>query len=419
MLSLFLYNIFLSLYDGGLRIVSVYNRKAKARLTGTRTIFNELENWRVKSKGDKFVWMHCASLGEFEQGRPVIEKIRSAYPSYKILITFFSASGYEVRKNYSGAEGVFYLPADSRKHAEKFIEIVKPSLVIWVKYEYWYYYLNYLKRKNIPVLLVSAIFRESQPFFKFFGGLWRKMLRCFNKIFVQNAASLLLLKNISMDGSAVIAGDTRFDRVTDNAEKGHHIPENLVLFCKDKRVIVGGSTWDDDDEEIVHYMKIHKDVKLIIAPHETGAERLKGMKKLFTNSIFYSELQENSDTHQVLIIDNVGMLSTLYALADLAYIGGGFNESGIHNILEAAVFGKPVIFGPRYEKFQEANDLVKAGGAFSIQNTLELEAIFDKLLNDASLLHETGNICKNYVYEKRGATEKIMQYIQANRLLTN
>ena len=419
-MGLFLYNIFLSLYNVGVHFAASANPKAAAWLSGRKKIFNGLKNWRAANgEGQKLVWVHCASLGEFEQGRPVIEKIRSAYPSYKILITFFSPSGYEVRKNYPGADGVFYLPADSRKNAEKFIDIINPSLVIWVKYEYWYYYLNCLKQKNIPVLLVSAIFRESQPFFKFYSGLWRKMLGCFNKVFVQNEESLRLLKNISMSGNAFVAGDTRFDRVTDNAEKDTVLPKNLKQFCQGKRVIVAGSTWQEDDEEIVHYLKIHPDIKLIIAPHETGPERLKGMKKLFDNAVLYSAFKEDKDTHQVIIIDNVGMLSTLYALADVAYIGGGFNESGIHNILEAAVFGKPVIFGPQYKKFQEALDLVKAGGAFSIQNALELESIFDKLFNDAAHLHETGSICKKYVFEKRGATEKIMEYIQANRLLTN
>ena len=403
----------------GLRIASLSNSKAAVRLSGVKNIFSELQDWRgAKGSRENLVWMHCASLGEFEQGRPVIEKIRAAYPSYKILITFFSPSGYEVRKNYPGADGIFYLPADGKKYAEKFIDIIKPSLVIWVKYEYWYYYLNGLKQKNIPILLVSAIFRESQPFFKFYGRLWRNMLGCFNKIFVQNKESIGLLNSISMGENAILAGDTRFDRVTDNAEREDLFPDKLKQFCKGSRVIVAGSTWQEDDEEIVHYIKTHPDIKLIIAPHETDSERLKEIKKLFGNAIFYSELKENSDT-QVIIIDNVGMLSGLYALADVAYIGGGFNASGIHNILEAAVFGKPVIFGPVYEKFQEAKDLVNADGAFAIQNALDLEAIFHKLLNNALLLYETGSICKEYVYEKRGATDRIMQYIQANRLLIN
>lgn len=363
--------------------------------------------------------MHCASLGEFEQGRPIIEQIKRDYSSYKILLTFFSPSGYEVRKNYSGADGIFYLPLDGKKNANKFIDIVKPSLVIWVKYEYWYYYLTALQQKNIPTVLVSAIFREDQLFFKWYGGLWKKILQSFGKIFVQNEQSISLLNKIGMADNAVLTGDTRFDRVISIAENKKTLPDALHEFCKNKKVIVAGSTWEEDEEELVHYARTHVQIKFIIAPHEIDEERLSDIKKMFKNSIYFSEFVKENTNAQVIIIDNIGMLSSLYELADVAYVGGGFNDSGIHNILEAAVFGMPIIFGPEYEKFSEANDLVDRGSAFSIENALELETLLDKLLSENELLKNASEISKKYVYEKQGATNLIVQYLQEKRLLIN
>jgi 3-deoxy-D-manno-octulosonic-acid transferase len=408
------------LYFIGVRLVSWRNQKAHLWLAGRRNVFGELQQWRNPfSVAEKIIWVHCASLGEFEQGRPIIEQIKKDYPSYKILLTFFSPSGYEVRKNYSGVDGVFYLPLDGKFTANKFIDIVKPSLVIWVKYEYWYYYLTALQNKNIPIVLVSAIFRESQPFFKWYGGLWKKILQSFDKIFVQNEQSITLLKSIGKDENALISGDTRFDRVVSIAENKTVLLDALTQFCKNKKVIVAGSTWEEDEEELVHYARMHEQIKFIIAPHEIDEERLQDIKKMFKNAIYYSEfLKENTDA-QVIIIDNIGMLSSLYELADVTYIGGGFNDSGIHNILEAAVYGKPIIFGPVYEKFSEAVDLVGREGAFSIENALELERLLDKLLQDEALLKSTSLISKKYVYEKQGATNLIVQYLYEKRLLIN
>jgi 3-deoxy-D-manno-octulosonic-acid transferase len=404
----------------GIRIASWRSKKAQLWLAGRRGIFEQLNQWKKSfSSQEKIIWVHCASLGEFEQGRPVIEKIKKDNPSYKILLTFFSPSGYEVRKNYNGADGIFYLPVDGKNTANTFIEIVNPSLVIWVKYEYWYYYLTALQQKNIPVVLVSAIFRESQPFFKWYGGLWKKILQSFDKIFVQNELSISLLKSIEMHENAVVSGDTRFDRVIAIAENKNTLPEKLLQFCHNKKVIVAGSTWEEDEEELVHYARTHQQIKFIIAPHEIDEERLSGIKKMFKNAIYFSEFfKENADA-QVIIIDNIGMLSSLYQLAHITYIGGGFNDSGIHNILEAAVYGKPIVFGPEYEKFSEAVDLVEKGGAFSIENALELEHMLDKLLGDEALLKNTADICKKYVYEKQGATNLIVQYLYENRLLIN
>ena len=418
-MPLFFYNFFLLLYAIGARIASLFNKKARLWINGRKDIFNNLKQWKAENAGENIVWLHCASLGEFEQGRPIIEKLKQQYPTYKILLTFFSPSGYEIRKNYRGADGIFYLPLDGKSTAEKFISIVKPSLVIWIKYEYWFYYLTLLKEKKIPVILVSAIFRETQPFFKWYGSLWKKILQSFEKIFVQNEDSVALLKRIGLAENVTVTGDTRFDRVMDIIQKNEPLPNALVNFCNNKKVMVAGSTWEEDEEEIVHYAKTHADIKFIIAPHEIDKERLDDIKKLFPNAAFYSEFIKGENEVQTIIIDNIGMLSKLYQLATVAYIGGGFNDSGIHNILEAAVYGKPVIFGPEYEKFAEANDLIDRKGAFSIENALELETLLDKLFSDEEFLQTASTVSKIYVYENRGATSKIMDYIYANRLLTN
>jgi 3-deoxy-D-manno-octulosonic-acid transferase len=395
------------------RIAALKSPKAKSWLSGRTTIFNDLTSWRAKiGQSEKVIWMHCASLGEFEQGRPVLEKVKLNYPTHKILLTFFSPSGYEIRKNYNKADGVFYLPIDAKNNAQMFIEIVQPSLVIWVKYEYWFYYLITLKERNIPVILISAIFRNTQPFFKWYGCLWKKILGCFDKIFVQNENSISLLNTIGINQNIVQAGDTRFDRVIDIAENNTSLPKMLLQFCENKQVIVAGSTWEDDEQVLVHYARSNKDVQFIIAPHETDEERIVEIEKLFIGAVRYSDFIAGKKAMQVIIIDNVGMLSKLYELATIAYIGGGFNDSGIHNILEAAVYGKPIIFATEFEKFKEATDLVDAEGAFTIENAIELETLLDRLLADNVSLDKAGAICKSYVYEKQGATSTIMEYLK-------
>ncbi|NOU37886.1 MAG: 3-deoxy-D-manno-octulosonic acid transferase [Ferruginibacter sp.] len=419
-MALLFYHIFLGAYFIGVRLFSWKSKKAQLWLAGRRNLLPKLQKWKnTLDPNDKVIWMHCASLGEFEQGRPILENIKNQYPNYKILLTFFSPSGYEVRKNYAGADAIFYLPLDGKFTSAKFIEIVKPSLVIWVKYEYWYYYLTVLKQKNIPVVLVSAIFRESQPFFKWYGKFWKKILLSFKQIFVQDENSVLLLNNIGFDSNIEIAGDTRFDRVIDIAEKKEPINEKLIQFCENNFVIVAGSTWEEDEETLVHYARTHAHIKFIIAPHEIDAERLKDIKKIFKNAIYFSDFVNNDTTAQVIIIDNIGMLAILYQLADITYIGGGFNDTGIHNVLEAAVFGKPVIFGPIYEKFSEAISLIEKGGAFSVANALELESLLDKFISDEKMLKNAAYQSIKYVYANKGATNKIVQYLQANRLLTN
>jgi len=413
---MFFYNIFIGLYFLGVRLLSIWNPKAKLWLSGRK----DFPFIGKSVPGVPIIWMHCASLGEFEQGRPVLESIRDQYPNAKIVLTFFSPSGYEVQKSFKGADHIFYLPMDSSFNAKRFIDTINPTLVLWVKYEYWFYYLAELKKRGIPTLLISGIFRNDQPFFKPYGGVWKKALGSFSHFFVQNETSIKLLSNIGITQNVTLSGDTRFDRVIAIAEKFEPVA-GIEKFCGNNKVIVAGSTWEDDEAELVHYVKANPQIKFIIAPHEIGADNLRDVQKEFPNSIFYSELNQlqakDDNSSNCLIIDNIGMLSRLYKYADVTYVGGAFGE-GLHNILEAAVYGKPVIFGPDYDKYAEAVDLIKLGGAISINNAIELEEELTYLLTNADELASASAEAKNYVYAKKGATEKIIQFIQEKRLLT-
>jgi 3-deoxy-D-manno-octulosonic-acid transferase len=362
--------------------------------------------------------VHCASLGEFEQGRPVIEKLRLLYPEHKILLTFFSPSGYEVRKNYEKADWIFYLPFDTKKNAKKFLAIVNPSLILFVKYEFWYNYLTISKQKQIPLLLISGIFRKDQPFFKWYGDLHREMLRCFTHLFVQTEDAALLLQSIQINNIS-ISGDTRFDRVSEIVSQFHPI-EKIENFCNGRTTIVAGSTWTEDDEELDHFVNTRPDIRFIIAPHDISKERLQECRNLYKQSILFSEYDMNeNNSSNTLIIDNIGMLSKLYNYATICYIGGAFGSDGVHNVLEAAVYNKPVVFGPVYEKYIEAVELIEAGGAFSITNALELEEQFNDLLQNKIFYTQSSNAAGNYVRSKTGATDKIITYIQEKRLLTS
>lgn len=378
-------------------------------------------------------WMHCSSLGEFEQGRPVLEAIRQQYPDTKILLTFFSPSGYEVRKDNSGADYVMYLPMDSKPNVRKFISHVQPDLVIWIKYEYWFYYLTELKKRHIPLILVSGIFRKNQPFFKWYGRLHWYMLESFNHLFVQTKTSKQLLGTIGFTNNVSISGDTRFDRVVQIAEQFKPI-DLITQFCGDSTVIVAGSTWPEDEEELDHYANMHPEIKFIIAPHEIEEDHLKDIEKLFKYSVRFSQLPLSNAPKPVprnrpletekrppntLIIDNIGMLSKLYKYATITYVGGGFGDDGVHNVLEAAVYGKPVVFGPVYEKYVEAVALVEQGGGIVVNTALELEETFDELLTDPNAYEACCEAARNYVYNNKGATDRVMQFIQENRLLTN
>lgn len=425
-MSLLLYTIFLWLYQAGIRIISPWNPKARLWLQGRKNILG-----RIKASGigleDQVIWMHCASLGEFEQGRPVIEALRKQHPGFKIVITFFSPSGYEIRKDYTGADHIFYLPQDSKRNARQFIRAINPRLVLWIKYDYWFYYLSELRKRNIPTLLISAHFRQEQPFFKWWGRLHRYMLDCFTHIFVQTAESEKLLASIGLSAKLSISGDTRFDRVIEIAGQFEPIPI-IEQFCGSSRVIVAGSTWEEDEEELDHYANTHPDIKFIIAPHEIDEAHLKEIENLFHHSIRFSQLNGEADSKSssgrqappnVLIIDNIGMLSRLYKYATITYVGGGFGDDGVHNVLEAAVYSRPVIFGPVIEKYFEAMELADTGGGIVVDSALEVESVFNRLFGNAEEYRFSAEASGNYVYAKKGATEKIIRFIQEKRLLTS
>ncbi|MBO9571742.1 MAG: 3-deoxy-D-manno-octulosonic acid transferase [Chitinophagaceae bacterium] len=405
-------------YALGICVASFWNTKAKLALQGRKDIFTTIRAALVNNTRP-VVWMHSASLGEFEQGRFLLENIRKQYPTYCLVVTFFSPSGYEVMKNYKGADHIFYLPFPTKRQAKRFISIVKPSLVLWIKYDYWYHYLVELKKRKIPVLLISAIFLKHHPFFRWYGPLYRKMLQCFSWMFVQTEGSAKRLAGIGFEQNVSVNGDTRFDRVIDIAENFVPVPR-IEGFIGNDKVIVAGSTWNEDEEELDHYANTNKHIKFILAPHEIEEEHLKEIEKLFHHSVRYSQLDNMDITGKnTLIIDNIGMLSRLYNYAHIAYVGGGFGSDGIHNILEAAVFGIPVVFGPVFNKYTEAIELLEEGGAITIDNALELEKTFNSLLSDEKYYRECCNAAKDYVFAHKGATGNIMSYIQANRLLTN
>jgi 3-deoxy-D-manno-octulosonic-acid transferase len=406
------------LFRLGVGISSLFNDKARKWVHGRRGIFEKLEKEVSHEQG--LVWMHCASLGEFEQGRPLMESIRKQWPEKKILLTFFSPSGYEVKKEYDGADWVYYLPLDGAVNARKFLEITKPSLVIFVKYEFWYYYLKKIKYRNIPLILVSAHFLKEMSFFKWYGTLQRKMLSRFDHIFVQNDRSRALLKKIGLHGIATVCGDTRFDRVIGISEEFTPIPK-IDAFTKDSKVIVAGSTWPNDELIIQSALENLKEqnFKLILAPHEITEEHLDEIEERFPGAKRFSTFDESDLPHtKVLVIDNIGMLSRLYKYSTVSYIGGGFSKSGIHNILEAAVYGKPVFFGPNFSKYREAVELIKLGGAGSVESGKELSQAIIKLLENAALYNETCEASLNYVWVNKGATRKIVEYLQEKRLLT-
>ncbi len=422
-MSLFFYNIFLWLFSLTARLKAIFNQKAKKWVSGRKEIFSRLE--KAIPVDTKNIWFHCASLGEFEQGRPVIEKIRSEYKEYKILITFFSPSGYEVQKNYADADWVFYLPLDGPGNAKKFIEIVQPKLVVFVKYEYWYYYLKEIKAQKIPLLLISALFRKNMVFFKWYGSIYRKMLTQFNHLFVQDHESKKLIDNIVLPENCTVSGDTRYDRVIEIANSFKEIPE-VEKFLNEKKSIVAGSTWPED--EIVLQRLISKinnpELKLIIAPHEVNENHIKEIELLFPASIRFSQLN-NSNYPQlnILIIDNIGLLSQLYKYATITYVGGGLKPSGVHNVLEAAVYGKPVLFGSFYQQYAEAIELVKAEGGLPFNNDqkdgIMLAELVEALLINKEEYEYRCNASRTFVDANKGATKKIITYIQENRLLTN
>jgi 3-deoxy-D-manno-octulosonic-acid transferase len=409
------------IYKAGIRIVSLGNKKAKLWIKGREGIFKKLRNTVSGFSNEKIIWMHAASLGEFEQGRPVLQKLKEINSNIKIIVTFFSPSGFEIIKNNKEFTNIFYLPMDSRLHAEKWMNILKPDLVLWVKYEYWHYYLQEIQKRKIPLLMVSGIYRESQTFFKWYGSFYKNMLKPFTHFFVQNESSKQWLEKLVPAEKITISGDTRCDRVINIATSFTDVP-GIADFCGDKKVVVAGSTWEEDEAEWTHYVRAHPEVKFIIAPHEIDRENLNDVQKQFAGSVFYSEWMSNRMTFNkkeinCLIIDNIGMLSRLYYYATVTYVGGGFGDDGLHNILEAAVYGKPVIFGPEYGKNFEAEEMLDCSGAISIKSAIELEKIIDQLLSENEELKVRSEAAKNYVYKNAGATDKIISFIESNKLL--
>ena len=402
-----LYNTVIRCYGAGIALVSPWNKKAKLWILGRKNIFERLAA-QIDHKAP-IIWMHVASLGEFEQGRPIIEKIKEQHPEYKILLTFFSPSGYEIRKNYPGAEYIFYLPLDTRANARKFLDIVKPEMAIFIKYEFWVDMLRELNCRDIPTYIVSAIFRRNSMFFSPIGGLWREALGYYKTIFVQDSDSKDILAELNCH-HVVVAGDTRFDRVAQIAAAAKKI-DLIEQFKGDNQLLVAGSTWDKDEELIVELANNHPEVKFIIAPHEMDEGRMaKIASRAAGGAIRYTQADNSLCDKQILILDTIGMLSSVYSYANFAYIGGGFGV-GIHNTLEAATFGLPIAFGPNYHKFKEARDMIALGAATSISNYSELQAWFYPLYSDLNYLEKRSEIAKLYTAQNQGATEKFLQSV--------
>lgn len=396
---MFLYNIGIKLYYFVIWLASFFNTKAGLWINGRR-------QQKIKPLNSS-IWFHFASLGEFEQGRPILEAVREQYAGKSIVITFFSPSGYEIRKSTPLADAVYYLPLDTPKNAREFIDTVKPDMAIFTKYEYWYHYFKELNRQNISLYIVSGIFRPGQVFFKWYGGLHRKMLSFVTHFFLQDESSEQLLNKLSLT-NITVSGDTRFDRVWANAQNPKEIV-GVSEFKSGQKLFIAGSTWPEDEKLLATLPALYPDWKFIFAPHEVGEEKINHLIGLLppNSTVKYSQLTTHNAQLQILIIDNIGMLSSLYAYGDIAYIGGGFG-AGIHNTLEAAAFGLPVIFGPRYLKFNEARELIALKAGFSISDEAQLKGIVDTLITDEAFYSTTSKKIYNYVQEHTGATEMIM-----------
>jgi 3-deoxy-D-manno-octulosonic-acid transferase len=406
---LILYNLSIWIAQLLYRIAAVFHTKAHLFVSGRSGIFEKLKS-AINENKNPVVWIHCASLGEFEQGRPIIESLKSQSPSLKILLTFFSPSGYEVRKNYQQADYIFYLPWDTAQNAKRFISITKPSLAIFIKYEFWHNYTNQLKKNNVPIISAASIFRPDQVFFKWYGSFFRGILKKFTHFFVQTPQSLELLKQIGITQTS-LTGDTRFDRVFEVTQQAGEI-EIARNFKGTEKTFVVGSLWPEDLEVLAPFINEHeRTLKFILAPHEISERFLTQIEQsLSVKTIRYSSAKDNLENYSVLIIDNIGMLSKLYRYGEFAWIGGAFGK-GLHNILEAACYGIPVFFGNKnYHKFQEANDLIMRGGAFAVSDYLDLKKNFELLINKPESFLLACEVTRSYVKENLGATTKIVSY---------
>lgn len=407
------YNILLYIYEFGIFIASFFSEKVKKMWRGERSAFKTL---RTKVEpGVQYAWFHAASLGEFEQGRPIIEEYRRAFPEQKILLTFFSPSGYEVRKNYDGADIVCYLPIDTPTNALRFLRTVRPVVAFFIKYEFWYNYLHILRHRGVPVYSISSIFRKEQVFFKWYGFQYRHVLKCFSHFFVQNEESRRLLEGLGIDG-VTVTGDTRFDRVMQIAKESRSIPA-IKAFCNGRKTFIAGSSWLPDEQIFLPYLAQHRDWKVIFAPHVIGESHLEQIMKLLEGRkvVRYTQIDANGATTlgdaEVLIIDCFGLLSSIYKYGDVAYVGGGFG-AGIHNLPEAAVWNLPVVFGPNHQKFQEALELIDCGGGFAIESADDFGKIMDSLIASETELKKAADAAGYYVKSHSGATERLLQMLQ-------
>lgn len=404
-----LYNLLTHVAGAHLQVAQGFNKKLKTFVQGRKRSFQILEE--AIGSGDQSIWFHCASLGEFEQAVPIMEEVRKKYAQYKIVLTFFSPSGYEVKKDTTLADAVLYLPLDTPSNARRFIELAKPRLAIFVKYEFWPNYLFELKKKDVPVLLVSGVFRKNQIFFKPHGGFMRKALRTIDHFFVQNKASEELLKSLKINNSTV-SGDTRFDRVSHQIEMDNTL-DFMEDFKGDSLCVVCGSTWPEDEILLEGFINKHPEIKIVLAPHKIDPEKIEALQSLLkTKTVLYSEKNKTAlNDASVLIIDAIGLLSKIYYYADIAYVGGAVGKTGLHNILEPATFGVPIVIGNNYSKFPEAVKLEQLAGLFAVANSEECDRILTRLVENQHLRNKTGMICGHYVNSNTGATAIILDYL--------
>lgn len=408
------YNLGIFLYALVVRIISPFHRKARKMIVGHKQTYQILRD-QIDPQAE-YIWFHAASLGEFEQGRPIIEEVKRKYPQYKILLTFFSPSGYEIRKDYPLADVVCYLPFDKKRNVKKFFKLVQPKIAIFIKYEFWYNFVNQLNKRNIPTYMVSAIFRPKQIFFRWYGFAIRSILHKYTAICVQDELSKQLLANINVN-NVKVCGDTRFDRVVDIKNEKSKSLEIIELFAKNKtdsqKIFIAGSSWPKDEDIFIPYFNTHLDTKLIIAPHEVDPVHLNYIESnLLRPFIRYSEAtKENIGNYDCIIIDSFGILSSVYAYGDIGYIGGGFGV-GIHNILEVAAHHIPVIFGPNFKKFKEAHDLIENGGGYVIKDLQSFSGLMDEFLEYDNTLQAAGRHAEEYVLNNTGAVKRVMEVIK-------
>lgn len=408
---LFLYNIIIHIAGFSLKIIALFSPKIKLFVEGRKAVFPTLTQ-KIESS-DKTIWFHAASLGEYEQGLPVIEKIKGEFPSHKIIISFFSPSGYEVRKNNTIADATVYLPLDTKKNAQEFLKLAHPDMVFFIKYEYWINYLSELKKQNTPTYLISGILRENQLFFKWYGGFYRKALDSFTSFFVQNENSKKLLYQLGKT-NVIVSGDTRFDRVAAILEKDNRL-DFITNFKNNTLTIVIGSSWPKDEILLANFINTTSlPVKFIIAPHNIKSEQIEQLKKNLTKktALFSEKEGKNLADYNVFIIDTIGILTKIYSYADIAYVGGGFGNPGVHNLLEPATFGVPIVIGPNFSHFQEAIALVNIGGALSVSNQKELNHVFEDLILNDAFRNEKGHICSTFISMNKGATNSIIKKIE-------